>query len=170
MKFTMRHPIDTDEATFWGKLFFDDEYTRRLFREGLEMRQFDLLELREEPGGAKVRKVRMLPKDEPPLPVRKLLGEPVSEEEGRFDPAARKWTFKVTPHKLADKIKISGEITFSPLGAGKCERVTNINISVDIFGLGGIVEGFIEKTVRDSYDRSATFTNKFIAEKGITPG
>jgi hypothetical protein len=33
--------------------------------------------------------------------------------------------------------------------------------------VGKLVEAFIEKTTRDSYDRAAKFTNRWIREKGL---
>jgi hypothetical protein len=47
------------------------------------------------------------------------------------------------------------------------ERVVDFEIKVSIFGVGGVIEGFIEKTVRESYDRGAAFTNTFLREKGL---
>lgn len=165
MKFTMRHPIDTDAATFWPKLFFDDDFNRRMFREGLEARLYEVLERVDEPSGNIKRKVKILPKDDPPAPVKKLLGEPVSVEEGTFDAAAGRWSFRITPPSLVDKIKISGDITLAPAGEKRVDRVTTVEIKVDVFGIGGLIEGFIEKTMRDSYDRSARFINRHLADK-----
>ena len=72
----------------------------------------------------------------------------------------------ITP-KLADKIHIGGAFWLEPRGERKVERVCTIDIDVKIFGVGKVVEAFVEKSTRESYDRAATFTNKYIAEKGL---
>lgn len=169
MKFEMRHTFQCDEETFWGKVFFDDEYNRRLFKEGLDFAVYEPLELKEEPNGNKFRRVKTQPKAQMPAAVQKILGDPVSIEEGRFDATARRWAVKLIPHKMADKIHISGEFRMSPTANG-IERLANFEVKVDIFGVGGIVEGFVEKQIRDGYDKGAVFTNKFIKEKGLTKG
>ena len=167
MKFEMKHSFACDEDTFWNKLFFDEEYNRRLFREGLDFAVYEPLELKDEGGGNKFRRVKTQPKAQMPAPVQKILGEPVSIEEGRFDATARRWSFKLIPHKMADKISIAGEFRMKPTAAG-IERHASFEIKVDIFGVGGIVEGFIEKQIRESYDKGATFTSRFLQEKGLT--
>ena len=40
-------------------------------------------------------------------------------------------------------------------------------LRTSIFGVGGAIESFIEKTTRESFDKAAVFTNKFIHEKGL---
>lgn len=169
MKFEMKHSFRCDEETFWGKIFFDEEYNRRLFKEGLDFAVYEPLELREEPSGDKVRRVKTQPRAQMPAPVQKLLGEPTSIEDGRFHAAQRRWAFKITPHKMAEKIHISGEFRMVPTATG-IERQASFEIKVDIFGVGGIVEGFIEKQLREGYDKGALFTNRYLQEKGLTKG
>lgn len=169
MKFEMRHTFRCDEETFWGKVFFDEEYNRRLFKEGLDFAVYEQLELKEEANGDKVRRVKTQPKAQMPAPVQKLLGDPVSVEEGRFEAAQRRWKFKLIPAKMADKIHINGEVRMSPTSGG-IERQASFEIKVDIFGVGGLVEGFVEKQIRESYDKGAAFTNRYLQEKGLTPG
>lgn len=163
----MRHAFLCDEETFWGKVFFDEEYNRRLYKDTLEFAIYELLELKEEGNGDKSRRMKTQPKAQLPAAVQKVLGDPVTIEEGRFNSAARRWTLKLVPHKMADKIHINGEVRMSPTATG-IERVASFEIKVDIFGLGGIIEGFAEKQIRDSYDRGAVFTSQFIREKGLT--
>ena len=38
---------------------------------------------------------------------------------------------------------------------------------VKIFGLGGIFEKFLEKTMRESYQKAADFTNQWLERKGL---
>ena len=166
MHFEMKHLFRCDEDTFWTKIFFDEEYNRRLFREGLDFALYEPLELKDEAGGGKFRRIKTQPKAQMPAPVQKLLGDPVSVEEGRFDGATRRWSFKLIPHKMADKISIRGELRMVPV-AGGIERHSSFDIKVDIFGIGGIFESFVEKQIKENYDKGAVFTNRFLDEKGL---
>ena len=73
----------------------------------------------------------------------------------------------ITTSKLPDKVKIGGEFWVEPRGEKKIERFCRCDIEVKIFGVGGAIEGFIEKTTRDSYEKAARFTNQFIRDKGL---
>jgi hypothetical protein len=165
MQFVLRHAIKCDAETFWEKVFFDPDFNQKLFREGLEFVVYEQLELRDEPT-ERVRRVRTQPKGDAPLPVRKLLGDPVSIEEGRFDKATQQWSFRIIPHKLADKITIAGDVRLEPTATG-VDRVTSVRIDVSIFGVGGIFESFIEKQIRDNYEKSAGFMNRYLAANGL---
>src|SRR5690606_19496607 len=82
-KFTLRNVFETDKDTFWNKLFFDEEYNRRLYLDALGFKGFELLELTGEPGGVRTRRIRTEPKSEAPAVVTKLIGGDISyTEEG----------------------------------------------------------------------------------------
>lgn len=165
--FTVRHVFNTDADTFWNKMFFDEEYNRRLFVTALGFPMWEQLELREESDGAKVRKTKMEPKSDAPAVVKKLVGDSVTYiEEGKWNPATRRWVFKIVPGKMADKIRIEGEFWVEQRGQKQIERICTTNVDVKIFGVGGAVESFIEKSTRDSYEKAAVFSNEFIKEKG----
>lgn len=166
-KFTLRNVFETDKDTFWNKLFFDEEYNRRLYLDALGFKGFELLELTGEPGGVRTRRIRTEPKSEAPAVVTKLIGGDISyTEEGRFDPATGIWKYEIKTSKLTDKISITGTFWVEPRGDKKIERFCENDIQVKIFGVGGTVESFIEKTTRDSYAKTEAFTNAFIREKG----
>jgi hypothetical protein len=168
MKFTVRHIFNTDIDTYWSKIFFDREYNQRLFVDALSFPVYEVLELTEEPNGVRRRKVRTEPKADAPAVVTKLIGDSIGYvEEGVFDPAARRWAYKVTTSKLSDKIQIAGSFWVEPRGEHKIERICEIDCNVKIFGVGGAIEGFIEKSTRDTYEKATAFTNKYIAEKGL---
>lgn len=168
MQLVLKHTFKCDEETFWTKIFFDEDYNRRLFGpEGLDFAKYEPLEMKDEGNGSKVRRMRTLPKGGMPAPLQKILGEPVSIEEGRYDGATKKWTFKIIPHTMADKISIKGEFRTSPTATG-FERTTVIDINVDInFMINGTFEKFVEKTMRENYDKGAVFTNRYVDEKGL---
>ncbi len=166
MKFTLRNTFETDADTYWTKIFFDPEYNRRLY-EALEFQKYEVLEETGGVGQVRTRKLYTEPKNEAPAVVSKLIGGSLGyTEAGRFDPQTKVWTYTITTTKLSDKVKIGGKLWVEPKGDKRIERVCDCEVEVKIFGVGGTVESFIEKSTRDSYDRAAKFTNEFIREKG----
>ena len=170
MQFTVRHVFHTDLDTYWNEIFFSPEYNDRMYNEALGFKGFSVLDLTGEPGGKRTRTLRMEPTAEAPAVVRKLIGDSLTyTENGTYDPETRVWTYAITLSKLSDKVTINGRLWAEPVANG-VERFAEINIEVRVFGVGGAVEKFIEKTTRDSYVKASKFTNDYIREKGLTKG
>ena len=167
-RITLKHLFDTDEATFWPKVFFDRDYNQRLYHEALRYKRWELLEQREEPGGAIVRRASMEPAFEVPALLKKAIGDGISyREEGRFDPATRRWRYTITPNRMAVKLTTRGEYWVEARGDKQIERICTVDLEAKIFGVGGALESFIEKQTREAYDTTMRFTNAFIREKGL---
>ena len=168
MKFTVRNTFNTSVDNYWNELFFEPEYNERLYKEGLNFKGFEMIELTGEKGGPRKRVMLTEPAADAPKVVRKLIGDSLTyTETGTWSPETRIWTYNIVTSKLTDKVKIGGILWAEPKGDNQCERVAEIEISVKVFGVGGAVEKFIEKTTRDSYVKASKFTNDFIAEKGL---
>ncbi len=166
MKFILRHPYLIEPEAFWRDVFFDPAYNEALYRKGLEFEAFKILE--ETPGARHTRKVAVTPKFDAPGPIKKLLGDSVSYvEEGHLDPAKPSWVVKVLPSKLADKTNIRSEMWLERTGPGQSDRVAAFDIEVKIFGIGGMFEKFLEKTMNENYKKAAEFTNEWLREKGL---
>lgn len=167
MKLTIAHEFHTDVDTFWSKLFFDPVYNRALYIDALKFPEYNLLEEKDQ-GSTVLRRVRVTPKNEAPAVVQKVVGGNFSYvEEGTFDKATKRYRFKAIPDKMADKFVSSGELRAEPLGDKRCRRVAEMNIEVKIFGVGGMVESFIAKSMNESYEQVAAFSNRWITEKGL---
>ncbi|MEM9195703.1 MAG: DUF2505 domain-containing protein [Myxococcota bacterium] len=165
--FTVRHTFNCDVDTFWEKIFLDPEFNKELYLKELNFDGYDVLEERDE-GDKLHRRIRTAPRSEAPKAVKKVLGDSLSYvEEGFLDRAEKKYRYKVIPSTLADKSDIGGELWAEPRGEGKCERICRVNIKIKVFGVGKLVESFVEKTTADSYDQAAVFTNKFIERQGL---
>jgi hypothetical protein len=109
--------------------------------------------------------VRTEPKADAPAAVRKVLGDSLSYvEEGVLDPKTGRYKYTITPSKLANKVSIKGELWVEPRGEKRCERIVDVSISVDVFGVGRLIENFVEKTTRDSYDKASDWTRKWLRE------
>jgi hypothetical protein len=168
VKFTVRHVFHTDRDSYWNKVFFDAEYNRRLYLEGLGFKSYELIEQTGGPGEVRTRKMRSEPKSEAPAVVQKLIGGGISYVEvGRWDPKTGIWKYDITTSKLADKISTGGTFWIEERGPKKIERICEVELQVKIFGVGGVVEQFIEKTTRESFEDTARFTHRFISEKGL---
>src|SRR5688572_9253211 len=106
-----RRTVDCDVETFW-KTFFDPEYTRRLYLEALGFKKFEILEQTET-----LRRTRGVPKLNMPKPVVSLLGDSFGfDEEGRFDPAAQTFRWKLVPNTLRDKLRNEGSVRVESAG------------------------------------------------------
>ena len=164
-KLTVRDAFDVDAERFWRDVFFSRAFQERMYREALGAESVEILGESGDPGSGVTRRLRFTQRTDAPAPVRKIFGETTSmEEEGRFDPATRRWRFRMIPDKMADKIDITGETWLEDRGAGKIERVTELNVGVRIFAVGGLVESFIASSTESSWAKQTAFTRKFIGE------
>ena len=168
MRYTIKHTIETDVDTYMTKLLFDAEMNRRLYVEQLGFTTYRLLEERTDPDGVIHRKVEATPKLELPAPARKIFGDNLGYTEiGRYDPKAKRYYVQVAPKMGAEKIKTTVEIWAEPLDGKRCERIVSVDNTVKVFGLGTLIEGFVEQQTRDNYAKAAEFTNRYIREKGL---
>ncbi|AKT40214.1 DUF2505 domain-containing protein [Chondromyces crocatus] len=162
-KFTLTHEINCNADTFW-KVFFDKSFNEKLFLEYLGFPAYQILEQRESDTEI-FRKVSGQPKMEMPGPVQKLLGSSFSyTEDGRWNKATKVWTWKMTPSAMADKVRQEGSMRIEPIGDDKVRRITEILIEAKVFGVGGLIESSAEKQLREGWDRSQGFMNRWVAE------
>lgn len=160
----MTHEINCDEDTFW-KLFLDKEFNEKLYKEGLGFPEWSIVEQTETETEIR-RKTAGKPKmTNVPGPVAKLMGDSFRYTEvGAMDKKSRVWKYKLTPSVMADKIRQEGTVTISAAGPGKVKRNVELIIEAKIFGIGGMVESSTDKSLRDGWDASAKFMNKWIEE------
>jgi hypothetical protein len=162
--FTLTHEIHCDEETFW-KTFFAKDFNGELYRRGLVFPEYTLLELKESDKEI-VRRAKVTPKMDVPGPVAKVLGSSFSYvEEGTFDRATKRYKWKSIPSQMGDKVKTEGVVHCEPAGDGKVKRVSAFSYEAKIFGIGGVVESSLEKSLRSGWDKSAAFLNEWLKEK-----
>jgi hypothetical protein len=163
--FTLKHEINCDEDTFW-KIFVDREFNDTLYKSVLEFPEFEIIEQTETETKI-ARKAKGSPKMNMPAAVTKLLGSGNFGylEEGSLDKATKIWRFKITPTKLADKMKNEGTVRIESAGAGKIRRVVDLVIEAKMFGVGGMIESAAEKSMREGWDKSAVYMNDWLAKK-----
>lgn len=167
-KFTARNVFNIGVDSFWEKIFFNPEYNERMYMQVLKFKAFKVLEQKDMGGGNIMRRIHVEPSSSVPGALQKLIGDGISyTEEGNFNAATKRWTYRTITSKMADKLTVKGEYFVEPKGEKQLERVISCDINCSIFGLGGMVEGFIEKQTKESYEVVARFTNEFIAEKKL---
>lgn len=167
-RFTLRHTFPTDIDTFWTKVFFELDYNRGLYA-ALKYKVWEQLERRDEPDGTIHRRARLEPSFDVPALLKKVIGDGVSYvETGRYDPKSRRWAFEIVPSKMPDRVKTTGEYWVDARGAKEVERSCAVSIDASIFGIGGALESYLEKTTRESYEVAARFTREWLAARGLT--
>ena len=160
-KFTISHEFNCDEDTFW-RTFFDKTFNDKLYKEHLQFSHYEVVEERDTPTEV-FRKVKGTPKMNLPGPVAKLLGNGFSYvEEGRLDKATKRWTWKMIPSALGDKLRNEGSMRIEKIGDSRIRRVAEITIEAKVFGVGGLIESSAEKQLREGWDASAPFFQKWI--------
>ena len=142
---------------FW-KTFLDERYTRALFMDELQFKEFTVLELSEN-----ARKIRVVPKVNLPGPLQKLVGDSFGyEEHGTLDRARNEWTWRMVPRK--EIIATRGKVRVEATGDGHCRRNDEVVVEGKIFGLGGIIESTAEKEVRASAAKELAFFRRWLEE------
>jgi hypothetical protein len=160
-KFTVTHELRCSVDTFW-RLFFDAPFNDALYLGHLGFPQFKVVEQRDAETRI-TRKVVGQPKMSVPAPVAKLLGQNFGyTEDGTFEKATKVWTYKITPSALAGKMRNEGTLRVEAIGEGKVRRVADLLVECSVFGLGGLIESSTEKQLRDGWDASAAFTNRYV--------
>jgi hypothetical protein len=164
-KFTLTHEIHCDVDTFW-KTFFDKDFNEKLYKGTLGFPHFEVVDQTETETTIS-RKVAAQPKMEVPAPVQKLFGPGFRyREEGSLTKSERIWRWKMVPSTLADKLFTSGTVRAElvPGHEGKVRRVAEMHVEAKIFAVGGLIESSAEKQMREGWDKSAVFMNKWLAE------
>jgi hypothetical protein len=161
--FRVTHEINCNIETFW-KLFFDKTFNETLYKEGLGFPEFSVIN-QTETDDKITRKCAGKPKLNMPGPVMKLLGDGFRyTEEGTFDKATKTWRWKMTPSSLAEKLRQEGSLKVEAVGDNKVRRSAELINEAKVFGIGGLLESSAEKSLREGWDKSAAFMNKWIAD------
>lgn len=162
------HIFNCSEESFWTKVFFEEEYNRKLYSERLKFSHWREIK-REEKDGKVHRVIEASPPiGDLPAALKTVIGDNVRyEERGVYDPAKRQYTVDVVPSRLADKIQVHVEISTRADGPDRCKRFVHASVSAKIFGVGGLLEKKLVADLEKSYRKSAEFSNAYLTEKGI---
>jgi hypothetical protein len=171
MHVTVSHNFSCTSEVFWRKVFFDPAYNDSLFKGHLGFPEYRVVATDEKPDRI-TRHVHVMPPQRAPEILRKMTSGSVTyEEHGTWTVSDGIYRFQTIPSFKPDKITIEGVMRTEPLDGGKrIRRVVDMDFTVRIMLVGGTVEKFLADEVRRSYDRSAGYTETWIAQKGLQSG
>ncbi len=156
MKLNLTYDWSCPPAAFW-ELYFDPEFVVRLHLQGLGSLSAEVLSQDGDLTSGLTRTLRYSQRPNMPGPVRKIFGEEiVSTEVSTFNPSTQMTTFELTPGTMADKTHIEGAIALSQEGDVTTETFM-LEAKVKIFGIGPVVERFIEAQAREIQEKSVAF-------------
>jgi hypothetical protein len=159
----IEHTFACDVDTYWTRFFLDEAFNKKLFLDRLGFSKWVLV--KQEPSGDGARRVvEAAPStDDIPGPLKKLLAGGLGyREEGEWFQSQSRYVVRVTPNSLPDKMDIRGEMRVVADDAG-CRRIYDADVSVRVFGVGGLLEGRILDDVVKSYEAAAVFTREALA-------
>ncbi len=164
----IEHVFNCSEDTFWNKIFFDDEFNDRTFKDALGFPVYE--KLKQDESETEIRRsINVVPKLGPmPGPLKALIGEGLGyREDGVYDKKTRRYSLVIVPNKLADKMTVKGMLYSKPQGDKKMVRVFECSVVAKIFGVGGMLEKRIIADMEENYGKAAVFTNQWIADKKL---
>ena len=66
---------------------------------------------------------------------------------------------------MADKLRQEGTMRIEAVGTGKVRRIAELTMEAKVFAIGGLIESTTEKQLREGWDKSAVFMNRYIQSK-----
>ncbi len=163
MHIEMTHRIYTDVDTYWNDVFFNVAFTKHLYLDKLNFKSFELVRFDVQDDGSIRRIIRTEPRGEIPRHLRRFIGDSICYvEDGEFDARSRRWRFTLIPSHFADKVSITGEMKVIDRGNRVLDRVVNMEVRVNVMGMGRLIESFVGRLIRESYDSATAFTHDWL--------
>ncbi len=157
------HIFDIDPASYWTRLFFNQEYNEALFLGRLKFEAWKVESQEED--SQQIRRVvyAVPPMPDLPGPLRKVLKDGLGyRERGVFDKAEQRYRTTIETASLADKVHVSGVTRTEARGDGHCARIHRVNAEAKIFGVGGLLESRLVHDLERSYEKAAVFSNQWL--------
>jgi hypothetical protein len=166
MTYTVTHKIETDVDGFWTA-FLDPQLVRAIMDDLKDYAGYEVVEERRDESGNLHRRLQCWTKIEVPAIAQKLVGDGKYAEVGFFDNASKRYKAQYLPNQNSEKIRTDFVIYARPIGDGKhCERVIEVENTVKVFGIGGVLASLLERTQREVHTHSADFTNQWLRDRG----
>lgn len=158
-KFVIRQVLDCSADVFWEHIFRSEEFNRFLY-EGLG---FDYrLELATPETG--YRRAKVWPTTEMPRSLSAIFGDGFHYvEEGKFDPEAERYEFRVIPSAAQDRIRAKGVVRIEAMSENQCERVVDFDIDARVLGVGRLIESYLVAGTREQYAKNAALVNEYLS-------
>tara|TARA_Y100001934_G_scaffold189806_1_gene223756 strand:+ start:678 stop:1187 length:510 start_codon:yes stop_codon:yes gene_type:complete len=163
MKKTIKHRFAVSKNSYWKDVYFNPDYTKSLFLEGMNCESFEVLRQSGSLNDTFEREIKSTPRVDLPKALKKVLGDSVSyTESGVFDSTSGRYVFKITTSALPEKIKISGIYWVEEVAKEEVERVCELTFEVNIFGVGKLVEQFIAQSYLENQQNADAYTVAWI--------
>jgi hypothetical protein len=163
VKFSITHDYNVSADQLWKYLF--DPALEKSVAVATNLKEFVVTP--KDDGATLRRSVRVTPDIELPGPLKKLVGGAIGYNEidivPKNGPMEYKWD--VTPDALPGKIHIGGVFRVEPTGANRCRRTIAGEVTVKVFGLGGLAEKFIISQLEETYGVVAQEQDRWIRQQ-----
>lgn len=164
MQIRLEHTINLSADEFFDRIYFNEEFNSRLYVE-LGFKERVVLELVDEHDTI-FRRVRQVPLRDIPGPLKKALrGASLAyEEESLYHKGQQRADIVVISAIQPDKVKVSGTFWIESDGPDRCKRLFEVDVKVNIFAVGAMVEKLILADIVKGHDKSADVTNRYVRE------
>ncbi|MFT4975693.1 MAG: hypothetical protein ACI8S6_001580 [Myxococcota bacterium] len=163
MKMDVRHELPAGIDVAWRELHTEAYIAAQREETGAEG---EILSEETLPDGRQLRRTRVTLGRDLPSVAANLLGAPrlsyILEE--RTDDAKRQVEWKVIVDRISNKVKAEGSFGLVPLTETTCQRVVSGEIKVSVPLVGGRIEKGIGAELTKSYETTAEFARKWLAE------
>jgi hypothetical protein len=159
-----RQHFELSATTYWKELCLSLAYQERLYKEALHCTRMEVLEDAGSYETGVTRRLRFIKPINAPAAITKVVGSEVHiDQHSVFDPRSQRWTYRLVPSVMGDRIDIRGVMHIEQAGTG-IEQITVNTLSCRMFGLGAIIEPFIARSTEEGHTDAAAFTRRYIAE------
>ncbi len=162
-----REAFAVDGETYWRELCLSLDYQERLYREALGCTSMEVVELKGSYETGQTRRLRFEKPIHAPAAIRKVFGEVVTlEEVSEFDAKLQRWSYRMVPPLLSERLEIRGVLRLGTLAEG-VEHISVSTVTCNVFGIGSVLEHFVAKSAAEAATDKAAFTRRYIAERGL---
>jgi hypothetical protein len=159
-----RQHFELSAETYWKQLCLNLAYQERLYKEALHCTRMEVLEDAGTFETGVVRRLRFIKPIEAPAAITKVVGSEVHiDQQSEFDARTQRWTYRLVPSIMSDRIDIRGVMHIEQSGTG-IDQITVNALSCRMFGLGALIEPFMARSTEEGHTDAAAFTRKYIAE------
>jgi len=165
VKFRIDHRFTGVTLERFVATYFSEDFNNEVAKvTGLRTRT--LVEQTIHDDGRRDRRVRMHPSVTIPGPIRKYATEDQIhyDEVAAYDPKTQSVRFRIDS-KANDRVRFDGTIRFVEDGPGAVRRLIDSEVEIKApFGLGAIIEKFIEGEVQKGYAKVQPFLQRYLDE------
>jgi hypothetical protein len=164
MRIVAEHVYDCEPEAFWAH-HLDEESRRAKEVEGCGAVSFRVLSKGRQ-GDAVVVRSELVKAPDLPAPVRRIFGETIRAEEAlRWEEGSNTATFEHTSETMPDRVRMSGRLITEPLGDGRCRVILDVDVTVKLFGIAGIVERLLAKELPLRQEKAMSWFNAHLGSR-----